>query len=102
MRYRPYVPPYRSHPVVVDAVRQQRSKNTVRGRAPVIHAPPLHARSRHAEPRERTTLVISEARCTPARVKPRLIAYGASGRGRRVSPRVAEGAESGLFAGDRG
>src|SRR5215472_5143406 len=90
MRYRPYLPPDRSHPAVVGAVRQKRSKNTVRGRAPVIHAPPLHARSRHAEPRERTTLVISEARCTPARVNRRLIAYGAAGRGRRVGPRVAE------------
>ena len=102
MRHRPYLPPDRSHPAVVGAVRQQRSKNTVRGRAPGIHAPPLHARSRHAEPRERTTLVISEARCTPARVKRRLIALGASGCGRRVGPRVAEGSEAGLLAGDRG
>ena len=42
------------------------------------------------------------ARCTAARLKRRLIARGASVRGRRVGPRVAEGSEAGLRAGDRG
>jgi hypothetical protein len=37
------------------------------------------------------------ARCTPARVNRRLIAHGASERGRRVGPRVAEGSEAGLL-----
>src|SRR6516164_562959 len=41
------------------------------------------------------------ARCTAARVNRRLIAHGASERGRRVGPRVAEGSEAGLLVGDR-
>jgi hypothetical protein len=50
---------------------------------------------------ERTTLVISEERAAPPRANRRLIARGASARG-RVGPRVAEGSEAGLRAGDRG
>ncbi len=56
----------------------------------------------NAELWERTTLVISEERATPPRANRRLIARGASVRGRRVGPRVAEGSEAGLRAGDRG
>ena len=42
------------------------------------------------------------ARRTAARLNRRLIARGASVRGRRVGPRVAEGSAAGLIAGDRG
>jgi len=56
----------------------------------------------NAELWERTTLVISEERAAPPRANRRLIARGASVRGRRVGPRVAEGSEAGLRAGDRG
>ena len=35
-------------------------------------------------------------------MKRRLIAHGASGCGRRVGPRIAEGSEAGLLAGERG
>jgi hypothetical protein len=50
----------------------------------------------NAELWERTTLVISEERAAPPRANRRLIARGASARGRRVGPRVAEGSEAGL------
>ena len=56
----------------------------------------------NAELWERTTLVISEERTTLPRLNRRLIARGASVRGRRVGLRVAEGSEAGLIAGDRG
>src|SRR3984893_15057563 len=42
----------------------------------------------------RQTRDLRRARCTPARVNRRLIARGASVRGRRVGPRVAEGSEA--------
>src|SRR5437763_17027069 len=57
----------------------------------------------NAELWERTTLVISGERATPPRTRiAALIARGASVRGRRVGPRVAEESEAGLLAGDRG
>ena len=53
----------------------------------------------NAELWERTTLVISEERAGP---RTRIAACGRSVRDRRVGPRVAEGSEAGLLAGDRG
>ena len=46
--------------------------------------------------------MISEERAAPPRANRSPVARGAPVRGRRVGPRVAEGSEAGLRAGDRG